>query len=162
MLHVRISHVIHGMQIFLAEPFISQDSEKLRFQKSKAPVDECLQQISRILCPAPEGGAVSPRRTATPILPRVRIFPGHPSIRPDSPCHHVMEHGFGPPGIGLPGLKNVYACLIGQPKQFCCADFAESCSRDAFYVFQTLLETPLTGAMAFRVSTIHWAQSANS
>ena len=31
----------------LAGPFISQ-----------APVDECLQQISRILCPAPEGGAV--------------------------------------------------------------------------------------------------------
>jgi hypothetical protein len=84
MLHVRITNY-HGMQDFLAEPFISQDSEKLRFQKSRNPqVDECLQQISRILCPAPEGGAVSPRRIATPIHPRVRIFPSHLSIRPDS------------------------------------------------------------------------------
>ena len=46
-LHVRITND-HWMQISLAEPFISQ-----------APVDECLQQISRILCPAPERGALS-------------------------------------------------------------------------------------------------------
>jgi hypothetical protein len=59
MVHVRITHD-HWMQVYLTEPFISQDSEKLRFQVEKAPVDECIQQISRILCPAPEGGAVSP------------------------------------------------------------------------------------------------------
>jgi len=36
MLHVRITND-HWMQISLAEPFISQDSEKLRFQKSRKP-----------------------------------------------------------------------------------------------------------------------------
>ena len=78
---------------------------------SQAAVDECLQQISRILRPAPQGGAVSPRRIATPIHPRARIFPSHLSIRPDSPCHQLMEHGFGQPeGSISPGFKNVY-CL---------------------------------------------------
>jgi hypothetical protein len=69
----------------MARPFISQ-----------APVDECLQQSSRILCPVPEGGAVSPRRTAPPILRSVSIFPSHLSIRPDSPCDRLMEHGRPP------------------------------------------------------------------
>jgi len=36
MLHVGITND-HWMQISLAEPFISQDSEKLRFQKSRKP-----------------------------------------------------------------------------------------------------------------------------
>lgn len=44
----------------------------------------------------PEGGAVSPRRIAPPTLAGVHIFPGHLSIRPDSPCHQLMEHDFGP------------------------------------------------------------------
>jgi hypothetical protein len=115
------------MQVCLTEPFISQDSEKLRFQVEKSPVDECLQQISRILCPTPEGGAVSPRRTAAPTLPRVRILTGHLSIRPDSPCHQLMEHDFGlPDGSISPGLKTFIACVIEQPKQFCCADFAKA------------------------------------
>ena len=87
---------------------------------SQAPVDECLRQISRIFCLAPQGGAVSPRRIATPILPRVRILTGHLSIRPDSPCHQLMEHSFGlPEGSILPGFKNLYVCAIGRPKQFC-------------------------------------------
>ncbi len=30
-------------------------------------------------------------------LAGVRIFPGHLSIRPDSPCHRPMEHGRPPP-----------------------------------------------------------------
>src|SRR5262249_17031002 len=47
---------------------------------SRVPADECL-QISRILCPAAQGGAVSLRGIATPIHPRVRIFPTHLSIR---------------------------------------------------------------------------------
>src|SRR5436190_13234432 len=34
--------------------------------------------------------------------------------------------------------------------------------RDAFYAFQTLLEAPLTCAMAFRVSTMHRAHSPSS
>ena len=34
--------------------------------------------------------------------------------------------------------------------------------RDAFYAFQTLLEAPLTRAMAFRVSTMHRAHSPSS
>jgi hypothetical protein len=56
------------MQIFLAEPFISQDSEKLRFQVEKSPVDECLQQISRILCPAP-----SPLETSSYLLQHIQM-----------------------------------------------------------------------------------------
>ena len=36
MLHVRITND-HWMQTSLTEPFISQDSEKLRFQKSRKP-----------------------------------------------------------------------------------------------------------------------------
>ena len=97
MLHVRITND-YWMQPYLTEAFISQESEKLRFQRSrKPPIDECLQQISRILCPAPEGGAVSPRRIATPIRPSVPIFKTHLSIGPDSPGHHAMEHGFGAP-----------------------------------------------------------------
>jgi hypothetical protein len=34
--------------------------------------------------------------------------------------------------------------------------------REAFYAFQTLLEAPLTGAMAFLVSTMHRAHSSSS
>jgi hypothetical protein len=112
--HIRINR--HGNEFLPFGPFISQ-----------VPADKCLQQISRILCPAPQGGAVSPRRIATPIHPRVRIFPSHLSIRPDSPCHQLMEHGFGPPeGSISPGLKTFIACVIGQPKQFCCAGFAKA------------------------------------
>jgi hypothetical protein len=112
MRHVRICGQLMSVGLWsyqkLAGPFISQ-----------APVDECLQQISRILRPAPQGGAVSPRRIATPIHPRARIFPSHLSIRPDSPCHQLMEHGFGPPeGSISPGSKTFIACVIGQPKQF--------------------------------------------
>ena len=94
---------------------------------SQAPVDECLQHISRILCQAPEGGAVSPRRIATPIRPSVRVLPSHLSIRPDSPCHQLMETRFrSAGGIDFPGFKSVYLCVIGQPKQFCCVDFARA------------------------------------
>ena len=108
------------MQISLFGPFISQDSEKLRFQKPGKPQStKVFSNISRILCPAPEGGAVSQRSIATPIRPSVRVFPSHLSIRPDSPY-------FG----------------------------------DAFYAFQTLLEALLTGAIAFRVSTMHRAPLA--
>ena len=104
--HIRINR--HCNKFLPFEPFISQ-----------VPADQCLQQISRILCPAAQGGAVSPRKIATPIHPRVRIFPSHLSIRPDSPCHQLMEHGLDPPGgIDLSRFKNVYCCVIGQPKEF--------------------------------------------
>jgi len=94
MLHVRITND-YWMQVRLVEPFISQAPEKLRFQKSRKPQSTgVIQQISRILRPTPEGGAVSARRIATPTLPRVLIFTGHPSIRPDS-CHKLMKRGFG-------------------------------------------------------------------
>ena len=94
-IHIRINR--HGNKFSPFGPFISQ-----------VPADECLQQISRILCPAPYCGAVSPRRIATAIHPRMRTFPSHLSIRPDSPCHQLMEHGFGPPeGSISPGFKNV-------------------------------------------------------
>jgi len=38
-------------------------------------------------------------------------FPSHLSIRPDSPCHKLMEHGVGlAEGFDSPKFKNVY-CL---------------------------------------------------
>ena len=43
---------------------------------------------------APEGGVVSLRRIAPPTLSGVRISPGHFSIRPDSLCRQLTEHGF--------------------------------------------------------------------
>jgi hypothetical protein len=71
-------------------------------------VDGRLQQISRILCPALQGRAVWPRRIATPIHPRVPVFPSQLSIRPDSPCHQLMETRFrSAGGIDLPGLKTL-------------------------------------------------------
>ena len=36
-------------------------------------------------------------KNRSPILPGVRIFPGHLTVHPDSPCHWLMEHRRPPP-----------------------------------------------------------------
>jgi len=102
--HIRINR--HCNKFLPFEPFISQ-----------VPADQCLQQISRILCPAAQGGAVSPRKIATPIHPRVRIFPSHLSIRPDSPCRRPSEHG-RPPLLDSAALPSeLHSTQIAAPCQ---------------------------------------------
>ena len=48
-------------------------------------------------CPVPEGWRRFATKNRSVNSPRVRIFPGHLSIRPDLPCHRPMEHGRAPP-----------------------------------------------------------------
>ena len=111
-LPVRISSD-HWMQASLAEPLISQDSEELRFQESRKP--QSTNVFSRILCPALEGSAVSPRKITPPTLPRVRILTGYLSIRPDSPVSSRTGAWFRcDGGMDLPGFKTFMPAQLGS------------------------------------------------
>ena len=111
MLHVRITND-HWMQISLAEPFISQDSEKLRFQKSRKPQStNVFSKSAGFFARHRRVARVSLRRTAAPTLPRVRILTGHLSIRSGLTVSQADGTRFrSGGGIDLPGFKNVY-CL---------------------------------------------------
>jgi len=133
------------MQVCLAEPVISQDSEKLRFQKSRKPQSTSVFSKS--------AGLYAPHQSVAPFRREESLrrfihgcvfFQSHLSIRPDSPCHQLMEHGFGlPDGSISPGLKTFIVCVIEQPKQFCCADFAKA----KFYAAFTCAKSGRSGSL---------------
>ena len=105
------------MQISLAEPFISQDSEKLRFQESRKPQSTNVFNKSAGFFARHQRAAPFRREESLRQFIQVCVF-----------FQVILQ--FGPDSL-----------YFG----------------DAFYAFQTLLEAPLTDAMAFRVSTMHRA-----
>ena len=126
MLHVRITND-HWMQSSLAEPFISQDSEKLRFQKSRKP------QSTNVFSNQPDS------------LPRTRgrrRFAVKNRYADSSTCAYFSKSSFNSSGfavspadgtrfrsaggIDLPGFKNVYCLRNWAAKAILCADFAKA------------------------------------